>query len=157
MWSWVAHRVTGFAIFFFLLVHVADTAMVRVSPEAYNTVIGAYMDLSNADLKLVDNATKYSTEAPDITIRTYNTMNNVIISVTYKGSGMINDEQEKIFDQFYRIPTGNIHNVKGFGLGLSYVSDIVQRLDGKIQVKSEKDKGTTFEVIMPLKNKQDFN
>src|SRR5690606_5008577 len=99
----------------------------------------------------------YSPEAPDITVRTYNSKNNVIISVTDKGLGMTKDQQEKIFDQFYRIPTGNIHNVKGFGLGLSYVSDIVKRLDGKIQVKSEKDKGTSLEVIIALKNKQNFN
>lgn len=64
---------------------------------------------------------------------------------------MTKDQQEKIFDQFYRIPTGNVHNVKGFGLGLSYVHDIIKRLDGKITVKSEKDKGTTFEISMPLK------
>lgn len=122
-----------------------------------DTVIGDELHLSNVFFNLVDNAIKYSPEAPDITVRTYNSKNNVIISVTDKGLGMTKDQQEKIFDQFYRIPTGNIHNVKGFGLGLSYVSDIIKRLDGKIQVKSEKDKGTTFEVIMPLKNKQDFN
>ncbi|WP_256602792.1 ATP-binding protein [Sphingobacterium multivorum] len=64
---------------------------------------------------------------------------------------MSRDHLQKIFDQFYRIPTGNVHNVKGFGLGLSYVQDILRRLNGKITVKSEKDKGTTFEVILPIK------
>lgn len=67
---------------------------------------------------------------------------------------MTKDQKEKIFDQFYRIPTGNVHNVKGFGLGLSYVNDIVKRLNGKIQVKSEKEKGTVFELSFPLKNEK---
>ncbi len=77
---------------------------------------------------------------------------NIVITIADKGMGMTKDQKEKIFDQFYRIPTGNIHNVKGFGLGLSYVNDIIKRLNGKIQVKSEKDKGTTFELTFPLKS-----
>ncbi len=114
-------------------------------------VIGDELHLSNVMFNLVDNAIKYSLNSPDISVKTYNSNNKVIISVTDKGMGMTKDQQEKIFDQFYRIPTGNLHNVKGFGLGLSYVNDIVKRFDGKITVKSEKDKGTTFEVILPLK------
>ena len=115
-------------------------------------VIGDELHLSNVFFNLVDNAIKYSPNSPEITVKTYNTKSSIVVSVSDKGMGMTKDQQEKIFDQFYRIPTGNIHNVKGFGLGLSYVNDIVKRLDGKIQVKSEKDKGTTFEVTLPLKN-----
>lgn len=114
-------------------------------------VIGDELHLSNVFFNLVDNAIKYSREAPIITVKTYNEKNNIIITVADKGMGMTKDQKEKIFDQFYRIPTGNIHNVKGFGLGLSYVNDIVKRLNGKIQVKSEKDKGTIFELTFPLK------
>lgn len=114
-------------------------------------VTGDELHLSNVFFNLVDNAIKYSKEAPDITVKTYNIKNNIIITVADKGMGMTKDQKEKIFDQFYRIPTGNIHNVKGFGLGLSYVNDIVKRLSGKIQVKSEKDKGTIFELTFPLK------
>ncbi len=117
-----------------------------------DTVIGDELHLSNVFFNLVDNAIKYSVAKPAITIKSHNTKDAIIISVSDKGMGMTKEQQEKIFDQFYRIPTGNIHNVKGFGLGLSYVSDIIKRLDGKIQVKSEKDKGTTFEVTLPLKN-----
>lgn len=117
-----------------------------------DVVIGDELHLSNVFFNLVDNAIKYSPGAPEITVKTYNNKGNIVISVADKGLGMTKDQQEKIFDQFYRIPTGNIHNVKGFGLGLSYVNDIVKRLDGKIQVRSEKDKGTVFEVILPLKN-----
>lgn len=117
-----------------------------------DVVIGDELHLSNVFFNLVDNAIKYSPNAPEIAVKTYNTKGNIVISVADKGLGMTKDQQEKIFDQFYRIPTGNIHNVKGFGLGLSYVNDIVKRLDGKIQVRSEKDKGTVFEVILPLKS-----
>ena len=118
---------------------------------AKDLVIGDELHLSNVMFNLVDNAIKYSLAAPEIAIKSYNTNDKIIISVSDKGMGMTKEQQEKIFDQFYRIPTGNVHNVKGFGLGLSYVNDIIKRLDGKITVKSEKDKGTTFEVIMPLK------
>lgn len=118
-----------------------------------DTVIGDELHLSNVLFNLVDNAIKYSPKAPEITVKTFNTKNNVVISITDKGMGMTKEQQEKIFDQFYRIPTGNIHNVKGFGLGLSYVYDITKRLNGKVQVKSEKDKGTTFEVTLPLEGK----
>ncbi|MFD1164802.1 sensor histidine kinase [Sphingobacterium daejeonense] len=115
-------------------------------------VVGDELHLSNVMFNLVDNAIKYSKGKPEITFKTFNRGNNIVISVADKGMGMTKDQQEKIFDQFYRIPTGNIHNVKGFGLGLSYVNDIVKRLNGKITVKSEKDKGTQFEVTLPLKN-----
>ena len=114
-------------------------------------VVGDELHLSNVFFNLVDNAIKYSKNTPDITVKTYNTKSHVVITIADKGMGMTKDQKEKIFDQFYRIPTGNVHNVKGFGLGLSYVNDIVKRLNGKIQVKSEKDKGTVFELTFPLK------
>ena len=114
-------------------------------------VIGDELHLSNVFFNLVDNAIKYSKDAPEITVKTYNAKDHVVITIADKGMGMTKDQKEKIFDQFYRIPTGNVHNVKGFGLGLSYVNDIVKRLNGRIQVKSEKDKGTVFELTFPLK------
>ncbi|MFD1771854.1 sensor histidine kinase [Sphingobacterium suaedae] len=117
-------------------------------------VVGDELHLSNVFFNLVDNAIKYSKDAPEITVKTHNTKTNIVITIADKGMGMTKDQKEKIFDQFYRIPTGNIHNVKGFGLGLSYVNDIVKRLSGKIQVKSEKDKGTIFELVFPLKGAQ---
>ncbi|MBD1431903.1 HAMP domain-containing histidine kinase [Sphingobacterium sp. DN00404] len=114
-------------------------------------VIGDELHLSNVFFNLVDNAIKYSKDAPEITVKTYNAKDHIVITIADKGMGMTKDQKEKIFDQFYRIPTGNVHNVKGFGLGLSYVNDIVKRLNGRIQVKSEKDKGTVFELTFPLK------
>jgi two-component system phosphate regulon sensor histidine kinase PhoR len=95
---------------------------------------------------LIDNAIKYSNEEPDITISTFVKSGQVVIKVADKGIGMSRDQQSKIFEQFYRIPTGNVHNVKGFGLGLSYVNTIVKRLNGTISVKSEKEKGSEFEL-----------
>lgn len=129
----------------------------QVDLDAENDiVIGDELHLSNVFFNLVDNAIKYSRETPTITVKSLNAKGCIIITIADKGVGMTKDQKEKIFDQFYRIPTGNIHNVKGFGLGLSYVNDIVKRLNGKIQVKSEKDKGTLFELTFPLKgNKLD--
>ncbi|WP_448701090.1 sensor histidine kinase [Mucilaginibacter sp. AW1-3] len=105
------------------------------------------LHFSNVIYNLIDNAIKYSREAPEITITTtVNRNNQAVIKVADKGIGMNSDQQSKIFEQFYRIPTGNLHDVKGFGLGLSYVNTIVKRLNGTISVRSEKDKGSEFEL-----------
>jgi two-component system phosphate regulon sensor histidine kinase PhoR len=114
-------------------------------------VMGDELHLSNVIFNLLDNANKYSPENPQITISTHNTSKNLIIKVSDKGIGMSKDQLSKIFDQFYRIPTGNLHDVKGFGLGLSYVNNIVKRLNGSIKVKSEKEQGSEFEISLPLK------
>jgi two-component system phosphate regulon sensor histidine kinase PhoR len=113
------------------------------------TVMGDELHLSNVVFNLIDNANKYSKGNPEIKITTQNMGKNLVIKVADKGIGMNRDQQAKIFSQFYRIPTGNLHDVKGFGLGLSYVNDIVKRLKGTIKVKSEKDKGSEFEILLP--------
>jgi two-component system phosphate regulon sensor histidine kinase PhoR len=104
------------------------------------------LHFSNVLYNLIDNAIKYSPEVPEITISTFNKNDEVVIRVADKGIGMNRDQQTKIFEQFYRIPTGNLHDVKGFGLGLSYVNTIVKRLNGTISVRSEKEKGSEFEL-----------
>jgi len=115
--------------------------------EAENAVIVAdELHFSNVLYNLIDNAIKYSHENPEITISTFNKNGQVVIKVADKGIGMSRDQQTKIFEQFYRIPTGNLHDVKGFGLGLSYVNTIVKRLNGSISVKSEREKGSEFEL-----------
>lgn len=114
-------------------------------------VMGDELHLSNVVFNLLDNANKYSPEDPQIKISTFNSGKNLIISVADKGIGMSRDQLTKIFSQFYRIPTGNRHDVKGFGLGLSYVSNIIKRLNGTIKVKSEKGLGSEFEICLPLK------
>jgi len=113
-------------------------------------VIGDELHLSNMIYNLIDNANKYSPEKPKITIRTKNQSNGICIEMSDEGIGMTKEQTKRIFDQFYRVPTGNLHDVKGFGLGLSYVNDIVKQMNGTIKVMSEKDKGTTFVIHLPL-------
>ncbi len=119
--------------------------------DAENAIISAdELHFSNVIYNLIDNAIKYSTNDPDITISTLNKNGQVVIRVADKGIGMSRDQQTKIFEQFYRIPTGNLHDVKGFGLGLSYVNTVVKRLNGMISVRSEKEKGSEFELKFQL-------
>lgn len=113
-------------------------------------ILADELHFTNVLYNLIDNALKYSKESPEIKISTKNTANQLFISVEDNGIGMNRDQQAKIFEQFYRIPTGNLHDVKGFGLGLSYVNTIVKRLNGSISVHSEKDKGSVFELKFPL-------
>ena len=115
-------------------------------------VMGDELHLSNVIFNLLDNANKYSPLNPQIKISTFSSGKNMIIRVADQGIGMSKDQLSKIFDQFYRIPTGNLHDVKGFGLGLSYVNNIVKRMNGTIKVKSEKDVGSEFEISLPLKS-----
>lgn len=124
-----------------------SNAIIHMNLDAENAIIKAdELHFSNLLYNLIDNAIKYSRDVPEITISTLNKNGHVIIRVSDKGIGMSRDQQTKIFEQFYRIPTGNLHDVKGFGLGLSYVNTIVKRLNGTIGVKSEKDKGSEFEL-----------
>ncbi len=110
------------------------------------------LHLSNVIYNLIDNANKYSSNAPRISISTKNTARYMQLTVADEGIGMTRDDTKRIFDQFYRVPTGNLHDVKGFGLGLNYVQDIVTKMGGNIKVNSEKDKGTTFEITLPFKH-----
>jgi len=126
-------------------------ATIHLHTEASNAkVMGDELHLSNVLYNLIDNANKYSAENPEITITTRNTAKNLIVEISDKGIGMTKEQSKRIFDQFYRVPTGNLHDVKGFGLGLNYVQDIIKKLNGTIKVHSEKDIGTTFEISLPL-------
>jgi two-component system, OmpR family, phosphate regulon sensor histidine kinase PhoR len=110
---------------------------------------GDRVHLTNLVYNLLDNANKYTPRKPSIRIRTENTGRDLTLTVSDNGTGISKHQQKKIFDRLYRIPTGNIHNVRGFGLGLSYVKAIVDEHQGKIFVESELGKGTTFKVILP--------
>jgi two-component system phosphate regulon sensor histidine kinase PhoR len=99
---------------------------------------------------LLDNAIKYSPSSPEITVQTSNTRNGVILAVEDKGIGMTKSVQSKIFERFYRQSSGNIHDVKGFGLGLNYVRAIVDAHKGEISVISEPGKGSRFEIFLPF-------
>lgn len=109
-------------------------------------IMGDELHLSNVIYNLIDNANKYGGKNPEITISTHNKGKELIVSVKDNGIGMTREQQNKIFDQFYRVPKGNLHDVKGFGLGLNYVSMMVKKMGGTVTVKSEKDVGSEFEL-----------
>jgi len=106
--------------------------------------------LTNLVSNLLDNAEKYTIAVPEILISTRNTRKGIDISFTDNGIGIPKDAQKHIFERFYRVHTGNLHDVKGFGLGLSYVRDIVEAHGGRISVKSEPGKGSTFHILLPI-------
>ena len=101
-------------------------------------------------LNLLDNALKYSKDAPNIMIRTQNIRGQLICSIKDHGMGMSKEAQRSIFEKFYRVASGNVHNIKGFGLGLAYVKEIITLHHGSIEVESELKKGTNFIVKFPL-------
>ena len=101
-------------------------------------------------LNLLDNALKYSKDAPNIMIRTQNIRGQLICSIKDHGMGMSKEAQRSIFQKFYRVASGNVHNIKGFGLGLAYVKEIITLHHGSIEVESELKKGTNFIVKFPL-------
>ena len=107
--------------------------------------------LGNIINNQIDNAIKYTKSAPEIFIQTENTDQGIKISIKDNGIGLKPENQKRVFDKYYRVPTGNIHDVKGFGLGLSYVKLIVETHGGKVGLKSEIDEGSIFEVYLPVK------
>jgi two-component system phosphate regulon sensor histidine kinase PhoR len=107
--------------------------------------------LSNIFHNLLDNANKYSSEEPDIIVTTKNVPNGVEIEIIDHGIGMTKEAKKQIFEKFYRVHTGNVHDVKGFGLGLSYVKVVVTAHNGSIDVESSLGEGSTFTIFLPFK------
>ena len=121
--------------------------------EAVDSAI--YVDevhFQNAITNLMDNAVKYrKPEQPlDIYIRTWNDKGHLCFSIRDTGLGIKKENVKKIFDKFYRVHTGNVHDVKGFGLGLAYVKKIINLHEGEIKCESELGKGTTFTISLPI-------
>lgn len=122
-----------------------------VKAEAENYMIEADdVHFSNVVFNLLDNAIKYSKEDLVIEIITKNEGNMFVLQVKDNGIGMNKETQSRVFEKFYRAHTGNLHNVKGFGLGLSYVKAIVEAHGGKVKVDSILGKGSTFSAYFPL-------
>ncbi len=118
--------------------------------DAENPVVtGDGIHLTGALCNLIDNALKYSRENPAITIRTFNSGPAVVIEVSDNGTGIEKRYQKKVFDKFFRVPTGDVHDVKGFGLGLAYIKKIVGMHGGTLRLQSEPGKGTTFAISLP--------
>lgn len=119
--------------------------------EAHTPILQAdEAHFRNVIVNLLDNANKYTPDAPHIVVSTRNTASGLAVTIQDNGIGMTREAQKQIFEKFYRVPTGNRHDVKGFGLGLNYVKTIVEAHGGTVSVKSEQSKGSTFEVMMPL-------
>lgn len=108
------------------------------------------LHISNAVHNLIDNAIKYSSQDLYIRIQTHQEENFAVLQIEDHGIGIAKEDQKHIFEKFYRVSTGNVHNVKGFGIGLNYVSQVVALHHGEIALTSELGKGTTFTIKLPL-------
>lgn len=112
-------------------------------------VAGDAFHLTNIFFNLLDNADKYSPEKPEIQVTSHDDKKGIVITIQDKGVGMSRETQKSAFEKFYRAPAGNIHDVKGFGLGLAYVKNIVEAHQGFISVRTSLKEGSCFDVIIP--------
>ncbi len=117
-------------------------------------IVADEVHITNVFSNLLDNAIKYCVKVPEISVYTRNRGDEIIISVIDNGIGIAAKEQKLIFERFYRVSTGNLHDVKGFGLGLSYVKKIIEAHGGRIEVESALEKGSRFDIILPLTSKK---
>ncbi len=127
---------------------------IEIRNKAIKSLIeGDKIHITNVIYNLLDNANKYSSEEPKITIETMDLVGSIMIKIHDNGIGISRENQSKIFDKLYRVPTGDRHDVKGFGLGLSYVKAIIEKHSGTITVDSALGKGSTFNIILPYNKK----
>lgn len=125
---------------------------VELAFEANEEVVqGDELHLSNVFYNLVDNAIKYSPATLHLKVSTANENNGIRVSIQDHGLGMSRDQTLRVFDKFYRVPTGNVHNVKGFGLGLSYVKKMAEAHGGTVEAESQPGEGSTFSVWLPTR------
>ena len=115
-----------------------------------SSVLANETHFTNVLVNILDNAIKYSDGPPEIDVTTENVGNSIILKIADHGNGMSKQVQKKVFEKFYREHTGNVHNVKGHGLGLAYVKRMIEDHQGHVSVESEKGKGSTFIIKLPL-------
>ena len=130
-------------------VQIRDGSITTDFRAANPVILADKVHLTNVINNLLDNANKYTPKRPEIRVSTVDRENGVLLSISDNGVGISKANQKKIFDKLYRVPTGDVHNVKGFGLGLSYVKLIVEKHDGTVSVESEPGKGSTFRIWIP--------
>ena len=114
------------------------------------TIDGNRTHLVNSFSNIIENACKYSNGNLIIRISCYSTDNKLIVEISDNGFGISCKDQKLVFDKFYRVPTGDVHNIKGYGIGLSYVKEVVEQHMGQIELKSKLGKGSTFKVTLPV-------
>ena len=131
-------------------VEIKDGVIKKDLKATQTTLTADHDHLLNVLNNLLDNANKYTPKKPEILVSTVNTLNHIIISISDNGVGISKSDQKKIFDKLYRVHTGNLHDVKGFGLGLSYVKFIVEKHGGRVTLESELNKGSTFRIYLPF-------
>ena len=139
---------------FILQVKNKNGQIVKNLDAEYAVVNIDEVHFANVILNLLDNAIKYCNNEPRISVSTYNKKGFLVICIEDNGIGISKENQKRIFEKFYRISTGDIHNVKGFGLGLSYVKKVIEEHNGKISVESEINTGSKFEIQMPVAKKE---
>lgn len=116
-----------------------------------STILGDAVHLSNIIHNILDNAMKYSPGSPEMLVTTTNDREAIVVSICDRGTGMDRSELTKVFEKYYRVPTGNVHDVKGFGLGLAYVKLMTEAQGGSVWIESERGKGATVRLRFPLK------
>ncbi len=150
------HDVISLAINHVSLIVKSKKGKIEINLNAFSdTILGNTNHLTNVFVNILDNAIKYSKNPPLIIVKTIIKLNKIHITFEDKGIGIDSNSQKLVFQKFYRVQTGNIHNIKGHGLGLTYVKKIIQIHGGQINLKSKKGVGTTFQIFIPLivKNK----
>ena len=125
------------------------------SDAEHATIFVDEMHITNVVFNLMDNAVKYKKPEKELvlTVRTWNASDKLMISIEDNGIGIKRENLKKVFEKFYRVHTGNLHDVKGFGLGLAYVKKIIEDHHGTIKVESDIDVGTKFIIALPLLKK----
>lgn len=148
--------ISNVSINFRIKVENSQGTLVEKLEARESSVFVDEVHFTNVIYNLLDNALKYKRSAPNLQIITWNKGDEVVITIKDNGIGISEENLEKVFEKFFRVPTGNVHDVKGFGLGLAYVKKIVELHGGTITVESELNVGTKFNIFLPLKNKKEW-